>query len=180
MADVQATAPDRSLSLSRRLRGALLAWLAMLGLDFLLNGAVFASIYQQGGSFFLAPGEAFRRIPFGYLAFLILAIALVEIAIRLRLATFFDGARLGLALGGVLAVVWSLSLFSIATLEAMAALAFALIWLALVAVGSAVAASSLRRRSLSGLAFRVVAFDIACVATVIGLQSFGLVPTVAP
>lgn len=179
MGIVQALAHDQSLTLSRRVRVALAAWLAMLGLDFLLNGALFASMYQQGGAFFLAPGEAFRRIPIGYLAFLILAFALVEIDNRLRLVRFAEGLRSGLALGSVLAAVWSLSLFSIATLQAMVALAFALIWLALVVIGSAVAASGLGRPSLRGLAFRVIAFDISCVVIVIALQSLGLVPTVS-
>jgi hypothetical protein len=157
---------------------ALITWLAMLGLDFLLNGALFARMYQAGGPFFLAPGDAFGRIPLGYLAFLILAIAIVEIAHRLRLATWADGVRLGLALGGVLGAVWSLSLFSIATLNALAAVEFAVIWLALVVVGSAVAASGLSRNSLRGLVFAVATFDVACVVTVVVLQSFSLVPTV--
>jgi hypothetical protein len=43
-------------------------WLVMLGLDFLLNGALFARLYQGDGGVMLAPTEAFRRIPFGYLA----------------------------------------------------------------------------------------------------------------
>jgi hypothetical protein len=40
----------------------------MLGLDFLLNGALFACIYHESGNFILAPTDAFRRIPLGYLA----------------------------------------------------------------------------------------------------------------
>ena len=158
----------------------MLAWLAMLGADFLLNGALFASMYQQGGPFFLAPGEAFRRIPLGYAAFLILAIAIVEIADRLGVATFRGGIGLGLAIGGVLAAVWSLSLFSIATLDAVVAVEFAVIWLALLLVGSAVAAFGLGRPSLRSLAFGVAALDVLCAVGVIALQSFGLVQTVKP
>ena len=163
---------------SRRLRIALLAWLAMLGLDFLLNGALFARMYQEGGPFFLVPAEAFRRIPIGYLAFLVLAIAVVEIADRLRADTFAEGIRLGLVTGGVLAAVWSLSLFSIATINALGALEFAVIWLALLVTGTMVAASGLGRKSLRALTFRVVVFDVACGVVVVALQSFGLVQTV--
>lgn len=177
---VQPIGPSRSMTVSRRMRVALVAWLAMLGLDFLLNGALFAGMYQEGGPFFLAPSEAFRRIPLGYLAFLVLAIAIVEIANRLRLVTFVDGVRLGLAIGGVLAAVWSLSLFSVATLSAMGALTFAVIWLALLVMGSAIAALGLARVSLRRLAVGVAAFDVFCVASVIALQSFGVVPTVNP
>ena len=53
----------RPQSVSRRLRLAIVTWLAILGLDFLLNGAVFARMYQGGGPFMLSPTEAFRRIP---------------------------------------------------------------------------------------------------------------------
>jgi hypothetical protein len=167
-----------SSTVSRRFRVALLAWLAMLGLDFVLNGALFARMYRDGGPFFLAPMEAFRRIPLGYAAFLILAIGIVEIAYRLRLTGLADGFRLGLSLGGAMAAVWSLSLFSIAALQPEVALAFALIWLALVLTGSAVAAVGLARASLRSLTLEIVAFDLLSVVTVVALQSFGVVPTV--
>jgi hypothetical protein len=40
----------------------------------------------------LTPGEAFRRIPLGYLAFLILAVGVVEIVHRLRVTRLVNGA----------------------------------------------------------------------------------------
>jgi hypothetical protein len=159
---------------------AVVTWLAMLGLDFLLNGALFARMYQGGGPFMLAPTEAFRRIPLGYLAFLILAVSIVEITYRLRVTRIADGIRIGLVIGGVFGATWGLSLYSIATLGALVALAFAVIWLALVVLGSAVAAAGLAQTSLRGLALRVAAFDVLCAVTVIALQSLGVVPTVTP
>ena len=167
---------QRSHSVAQRSRVALLVWLALLGLDFVLNGALFARMYREGGPFFLAPVEAFHRIPLGYAAFLILAIGIVEIAYRLRSAGLANGVRLGLALGAALAAIWSLSLFSIANLHAEVALAFAFTWLALLLMGSAVAAVGLARASLRSLALEVVAFDLLCVVTVVALQSFGVVP----
>lgn len=163
---------------SSHVRVALLAWLAMLGVDFLLNAAFFAGMYQGGDTFMLAPVEAFRRIPLGYLAFLIVAFGVVEIAHRLGVAKLKGGIRLGLLLGGVVGSVWGLSLYSIATLRPAAALAFAIIWLAILLVGCAVAAAGLARTSLRGLAVEVAGFDAACVVTVIALQSFGAVPTI--
>lgn len=157
---------------------AIVTWLAILGLDFLLNGALFAGIYQGGGGFMLAPAEAFRRIPLGYLAFLILAAAIVEIAYRLKVTRVAGGVRLGFVIGGSLGALWGLSLFSVATLGIQAALAFATIWLALGVLGSAVAAAGLAEASLRGLALRVAAFDAFCALSVIALQSFGVVPTV--
>jgi hypothetical protein len=178
MGTMTATAPPRLSSLSRRLRVAVVVWLAMLGLDFLLNGALFARLYLEGGTFILAPAEAFQRIPLGYLAFLMLALSVVEIAYRLRVTRIDDGIRLGLVMGAVFGGTWSLSLYSIATLSAQIALSFALIWLALVTLAAAVAVSGLAQTSLRGLAFRVAVFDVLCAVTVIALQSFGVVPTV--
>ncbi len=150
----------------------------MLGLDFLLNGALFAQMYQGKGAFLLAPTEAFHRIPLGYLAFLILAIGVVELAYRLRVSRLADGVRLGLLTGAVLAATWSLGLYSIASLSAQVALAFAGIWMVLVVLGSGVAAAGLGQSALRGLALRVGAFDVVCIVIVIALQSFGVVPTV--
>lgn len=167
-----------SASVARRFKIALVVWLAMLGLDFLLNGAVFAGIYQGNGGFMLAPAEAARRIPFGYLAFLILASGIVEIVHRMGIRGVGDGLRLGLVVGAAFGAIWALGLYSIATLGAPVAMAFALIWLAVATLGSATAAAGLAAPSLRGLLLRVILFDVACIVIVIGLQSFGVVPTV--
>lgn len=170
-------APPRSLSAGRRLRLTLVVWLAMLGLDFLLNGALFAGMYQGEHAFMLAPSEAFRRIPLGYLAFLIVAAGVVQLVHRLRVTWPADGVRLGLWIGVVLAATWGLGLYSIASLSAQVALALAGIWLALVVAAAGVAAAGNGQRSLRGLALRVGAFDVICIAIVITLQSVGMVPT---
>jgi hypothetical protein len=175
MLPIELTRPS---TLSRRVRVALVAWLAMLGLDFLLNGALLAGMYQGEGTFILAPAEAFRRIPLGYLAFLIVALGIVELAYRLRVTQIADGVRLGLVIGGVFGATWGLSLYSIATLGAQVALAFALVWFALLLLASAVAAAGLAQSSLRRLALGVAAFDVLCAVTVIALQSLGVVPTV--
>jgi hypothetical protein len=164
----------------RRIRVALVVWLAMVGLDFVLNAALFAGMYEDGGAFMLAPGEAFRRIPFGYLAFLLLAAGVVELAFRLGATTLSQGIRLGVATGAVLGAAWSLGLYSIATLSPQGALAFAVIWFALLTVAGAVAAAGLRRASLRGLTLRVAGLDVLGAIAVVALQSFGVVPTLAP
>lgn len=177
MRSVETSLPATFRSVGPRLRLALLVWLAMLGLDFLLNGALFARLYQDGGPFFLAPVEALHRIPLGYAAFLILAIGIVEIAVRLRLAGIANGIRLGLASGLALAAIWGLSLFSIANIHAEAALVFAFVWLAIMLIGSVVATAGLAGTHVRKLAFEVLAFDLVCVVGVVALQSFGVIPT---
>lgn len=163
--------------MARRLRLAVLVWLAIVGLDLLLNGALFAGLYRDGGPFFVTPIEAFRRIPIGYLAFLVLAVGIVEISFRLRSAGLTSGLHLGLGLGAALAATWSLGLFSVANIGAEVAVAFALIWFALLLTGCAVAAVGLARASLRGLTVEVAGFDLACVVVVVVLQSVGVVPT---
>jgi hypothetical protein len=137
-------------------------------------------MYEEGGAFMLAPGEAFRRIPLGYLAFLILAAGVVELAFRLGATTLSQGIRLGLATGAVLGAAWSLGLYSIATLSPQVALAFAVIWFALLTVAGAVAAAGLRRTSLRDLTLRVAGLDVLGGIAVVALQSFGVVPTLTP
>jgi hypothetical protein len=166
-------------SLATRVRVSLIAWLAMLGVDFLLNGAIFARLYVSGGAFILAPSDAFRRIPLGYVAFLIIAVALVEFAYRLGVTGLRGGIELGLSVGAVIGVSWSLSSYSITTIPGQTAIAFAVIWIALVVTGLATAATGLARPRLRGLALAVGVFDAVCVALVIALQSFGIVPTKA-
>ena len=164
----------------RRIRVALVVWLAMVGLDFVLNAALFAGMYEDGGTFMLAPGEAFRRIPLGYLAFLLMAAGVVELAFRLGVTTLSQGIRLGAATGAVLGAAWSLGLYSIATLTPQVAWAFALIWFALFIVAGVVAAAGLRRASLRGLTLRVAGMDVLGAIAVVALQSSGIVRTLGP
>jgi hypothetical protein len=159
---------------------ALVVWLAMVGLDFVLNAALFAGMYEKGGAFMLAPGEAFRRIPFGYLAFLLLAAGVVELAFRLGVTTLSQGIRLGVATGAVLGAAWSLGLYSIATLSPQVASAFAVIWFALLTAAGVVAAAGLGRASLRGLTLRVAGIDVLGAIAVVALQSVGVVPTLTP
>jgi hypothetical protein len=160
-----------------RMRLALVVWLAMVGLDFALNAGLFAYVYQEGGGFMLEPAEAFRRIPLGYLAFLIVAVGAVELAVRLEVRTVAAGLRFGLAAGAALAATWTLGLYSVATLTPQMAAAFGVIWLMLLTLAGGVAAAGLSGTSLRDLTLRVVAADVVCVIAVIALQTFGVVPT---
>jgi len=156
----------------------LTVWLAMVGVDFVLNAALFAGMYRDGGAFMLPPEEAFRRIPLGYAAFLILALGTVELAHRLGARSIIDGLRLGFASGAALAGEWGLGLYSIATLTPSVALAFGVIWLMLLAVGGGVAAAGLRGPSVRRLALRVMGADVLCAITVVALQTFGVISTI--
>ena len=129
------------------LRLTLGVWAALIVADFVLNAVVFAGIYREGGPFFLSLDDAFRRIPLGYLSFLILAGAVVELVVRLGIRELGPALRLGLAGGTALGAAWSLGLYSIATVSIIAALAFAAIYLVLFTVAAIVAAWGLRERT---------------------------------
>ena len=163
--------------MARRIALVLIVWLAMVGADFVLNAGLFAAIYMDGGSFMLAPLEAFGRIPFGYLALLILAAGVTALTLRLGIARTADGIRLGSVSGATLGASWGLGLYSIATISPTQAVGLAAVWLGLLTVAGGVAATGLRRASLGGLALRVAAADVLGAVAVIALQSFGVLPT---
>jgi hypothetical protein len=167
--------------MGRRLGVVLAVWLVMVGLDFVLNAALLAGMYQHGGTFLLTPAELFQRIPLGYASFLVLAVGITELALRLGATRMSEGIRLGFVSGVVLGAAWALGLYSVAAVTPQVAGALAGIWWALLTVAGGVAATGLGRRSTHwGLIVRVLGIDVLCVAAVIALQSLGIVPTLKP
>jgi hypothetical protein len=100
----------------RHLAGTtLLAWLGMIGFDFLLHASLLAPLYAQPSPFLLAPERAFALIPFGYLSFLVIALLIVWLMVRLEITTLQAGFIFGLELGALLWGGLILSLVSIST-----------------------------------------------------------------
>ncbi len=153
----------------------LLAWLAMMGFDFLLHAGVLARLYLEPSSFLLPPQSAFALIPVGYLSFLILAFLLVWLMTRLGVTGWRQGGLFGLQFGALTWGALILGLLSIST----APFALLIGWfvgqtielgIGGMVVGSALASAPYRRLLLvlGGVAG-------AFIITVI-LQSLGLVP----
>jgi hypothetical protein len=91
------------------------AWVLSLGIDLFLHGGLLARLYAEPSPFLLPAEDAFRRIPLGYLTFLILTIGLFWLLRRLQVRGFAAGFRVGAATG---AIVWGalvLGLYSITT-----------------------------------------------------------------
>jgi hypothetical protein len=89
----------------------------MIGVDLFLHAGLLAPLYDWESPFLLAPELAFIRIPVGYVAFLILAAALVWLMPRVGIRGSRRGAILGAGAG---AVVWGalvLGLWSISTAD---------------------------------------------------------------
>jgi hypothetical protein len=154
----------------------LIAWLSMLGFDFLLHAGLLAGLYLQPSPFLLPPLTALKLIPLGYLSFLLLSILLAWLMIRLKLAGWRQGAVFGLELGALTWGAFVLGLLSIST----ASLSLLFGWfigqtLELVVAG-AVMGSGLAGTRLRRLFGVVIIFVVLSVITVIILQSLGLVP----
>ena len=93
----------------------LAAWLLSLGFDFLLHGGLLTQLYVEPTSFLLDPEVAFRRIPLGYLTFLILTSALLWLFRRLGVRGGISGLGYGIGVGSVVWGALTLGLYSIST-----------------------------------------------------------------
>jgi len=144
----------------------LLAWLSVIGFDFLLHASILASLYAEPHPFLLPPERAFALIPVGYLSFLIFTILVVWLMVKLKIATWKGGFIFGLKLGALIwgAVVISLISISSAPLPLMAG------WfpgqtietgIAGLVVGAGLGNGNLRRIAAWVLLFVVAAFILA-------------------
>lgn len=154
----------------------LIAWLAMLGFDFLWHAGLLAKLYLQPSPFLLPPLSAFKLIPVGYLSFLLLAVLLVWLMLRLNLTGWRAGALFGLELGGLTWGSFLLGLLSISTAGATLLVSWFIgqvleLTLAGAIIGSGLAGTRLRRL-LGG----VLIFVVLSIITTVILQSLGLAP----
>ena len=94
------------------------AWLLSLGFDVFLHGGLLARLYMETHRFLLGPADAFRRIPLGYLAFLVSTAALYWLLRRLGVRGAVAGARHGAAAGAVIWGSFTVGLYSISTATA--------------------------------------------------------------
>ncbi len=154
-----------------------LAWLAMVGFDFLLHAGLLADFYTQPSPFLLAPDRAFALIPVGYASFFLQAVALVWLGSRLSIRRASSGFLLGLELGALIwgALVLGLASISTAPLSLLAG------WFAgqsiELAIGGAVVGSALGGTRLRTVTVWVIAVVIGLVIMTVALQSFGVVPS---
>jgi hypothetical protein len=160
-------------SVPRPLRTMLLSWLAMIGVDLFLHAGLLAPLYDWGDAFLLRPEQAFVRIPAGYLAFLVLAAALVWLLPKLGVRRGRDGS---LAAGGGGAVIWGallLGLWSISTADPPLLIAWWLGQTAELALAGYVIGSVLAGRGLRSLGIQVGAVLVLGAASAVVLQSIG-------
>jgi hypothetical protein len=163
--------------LKRFLQLMLLVWVAMLGVDFFIHGGLFAAVYFQNSPFLLPDREAFRRIPFGYLALLASAGFLTWILVRTATRGWRRGLEVGLSLGVVMGLSFTLGLFSISTASVQLLIASFLAQMLEMAVGGTIVGHGLQAHSLRGLALAVIIGFILLFVTVLVMQNVGLAPS---
>jgi hypothetical protein len=154
----------------------LLGWFSILGADFLLHGGLLARLYLQPSSFLLTPADAFKRIPLGYLAALLMCALLFWLMLRLALVGWRRGLAFGLQLGAFLAGTSMLGLLSISTAELSLLLAWSIGQTVQMGLAGMVVGSGLAGQRLGTLSLRVAALVLCLVVLAIVLQSMGLVP----
>ncbi len=152
------------------------AWVLSLGFDLFLHAGLLARLYARPSSFLLPPEAAFRRIPLGYLAFLILTVALWWLMRRLDISGAGRVGGLGLTAG---AVVWGALLLGMASITTARPVLLLAWWigqsveLGLAGMVLGAMASGTRRRRVWT---RVVIAVICCVVATVVMQSLGLAP----
>ncbi|MEX2144714.1 MAG: hypothetical protein WD740_08960 [Anaerolineales bacterium] len=165
-------------TIKRPLPTILLAWFAMLGVDFLLHGGLLAGLYINDSPFLLSPLESFSRIPLGYSGFFLLALMLVWLMPRFNLVSWKAAFWFGIRLGAIIWGAFVLGLISISTIEIPLALAWFLGQTLELGVGAVVVERTSKATSLRRIAWLVLLGVIIAFVITIVLQSSGLVPII--
>ena len=161
---------------SRVVSAVAAAWMLSLGFDVFLHGGLLARLYVEPSPFLLGPEPAFRRIPIGYLAFLVLALALYWLVARLGVRGAVAGARQGIAAGAVVWGAMGLGLYSISTASLPLLAGWWIGQTMELGLAGAVFGAAANGTSLKRIWVLVMVAVVACVAATVVLQSLGLAP----
>jgi len=152
---------------------SLLAMLATVGFDLFLHSGVLAGLYSSPSPFLLPAEEAFRLIPVGYLAFLLLIVLLIWLMPRLGILGWRPGLTFGLKLGALIWGSLTLGLLSISTASPILMVAWFLGQTAELGIAGMVLGSGLASTRLRPLLVRVAVFFAVMVALAIVFQNIG-------
>jgi len=159
------------------------AWFLSVGFDLFLHAGVLARLYARPSPFLLPAWDAFRRIPLGYAAFLVLTLALSWLFRRIGVRGALAGFRLGLLAGLVLWGAWSLGLWSVSVAEGDLLVGW---WIGQgieLALAGAVLGAAAAGTTTRALLTKVGAAVLLLVVAVVAMQVAGLAPpmeTVGP
>ncbi len=155
-----------------------LSWLSMLGFDFLLHAGLLAGLYFRPSPFLVPPLRAFQLIPVGYSSFLLLAILLVWLMQRQRVAGGRQGIIFGMKVGTLSWGAFVLGLLSISTADSDLLMAWFAGQTVELAIAGAVIGRGLAGEGLGRLTMAVIGFVFVCVIIAVTLQTLGWVPAI--
>ncbi len=167
---------NHSVNVRRLVSVGFISWLAVLGIDIFFHGGLFAGLYTQSDPSLLAPENAFRLIPLGYLSILLQIILLLWLVGRLKIQTWKEGALFGCKVGFLLGTSMVLGMLSISTLTWQFLLASMFAQIVELTVAGAILGASLRAKKLRKILTRVIIFFIVLVILTIAIQSFAWAP----
>lgn len=162
-----------ALSVPRSVVTVSLSWLAIVGVDLSLHAGVLAPLYDWSSPFLVSPGEAFGRIPIGYLALLILAVSLAWLLARLNVEGGRDGARIGGAFGAVIGGALLLGLWSVSTAHPAVLAGWWIAQTVELAIGGAVIGSIRGGVRVRTVAWRVAVLIVIGAISAVVLQTIG-------
>ena len=170
------TSMAETQSTSRVLSSIGAAWVLSLGIDVLLHGGLLARLYLDASPFLLSPDDAFRRIPLGYLAFLVLTSALYCLLRRLNVRGAVGGFRHGASVGAIVWGALALGLYSISTATVPMLLAWWIGQAVELGFSGAVFGAAASGVRLKRIWINVAIAVIVCAIVTVMLQSLGLAP----
>ena len=163
----------------RRVLHVVLAWIAFIAVDFFVHAGLLARLYLRAGPAVLPPMEAFRRIPFGYAAFLLYVAILYWVMRRAGAAGWRRGALFGLALGAVWSAGSTVAQYSILTVPAPLLVGWGAAQILEFAAAGMVIGGGLAGAPTRRLALVTGALLAALVIITVVLQSTGVSPPMA-
>jgi hypothetical protein len=149
-------------------------WLGMVAVDLLLNAGLFSPLFLRPSSFLLSPDKLFRRIPFGYLDFLLLAVLLLWLMGRLGVRGARAGLRAGVVAGALSGCAFLLGLYSVSTADAVLLVAWFVAGTAQLGMAGCIGGAGLagtRPARLLGLTFALL---VAAVSLTAIMQTYGV------
>jgi hypothetical protein len=152
------------------------AWMLSLGFDLFLHGGLLASLYVVPSPFLLGPEEAFRRIPLGYLAFLVLTLTLYWFLRRNAVRGAMAGFRYGAAAGAVVWGAFTVGLYSISTATMPLLVGWWIGQTVELGLAGAVLGAAAKGVPLGRIWIVVGGAVLGCLVATIVLQSLGLAP----
>jgi len=154
----------------------LLAWFAVVGVDFFIHAGVLARLYVDAGPFVLPAERAFALIPVGYLSYLVLTGLLLWLATSLGVRGWKPGLVFGLKCGGLLGLSTALGLISIAAASPILLIGWGIAQAVEVSIAGLVIGGGLGPGPIRRLAVGVLLTLLVLIVVTMALQTLGVAP----